>query len=120
MFMIANLIEPPMGKLILNHLIGNKCPEFRDRFLDSYFFKLTFGSDCLELYFWTVAFKTNQKYQSISNQSFKRNLAHMPCLNLTPKLSFESCFRMFIITGYYTKKQTLELLGQLVTLLILI
>ena len=27
MFIITNLIEPPMGKLTLNHLIENSCPE---------------------------------------------------------------------------------------------
>ena len=30
-----------MGKVILNHLIGNNCPEFRNGLLGSYFFKLT-------------------------------------------------------------------------------
>ena len=54
--MITNLIEPRMGKL--NHLFENNCPEFRNGFLDSYFFKLTLESDCLELCFWRVAFKT--------------------------------------------------------------
>ena len=34
-----------MGKLILNHLVGNNCPEFRNGLLDSDFFKLTLGSD---------------------------------------------------------------------------
>ena len=58
MFMITNFIEPRMEKLIFNHLIGNDCPEFQNRLLDSYFFKLTLGSDCLELCFWEVAFKT--------------------------------------------------------------
>ena len=58
MFMIYNLIEPRMRKLILNHLIGNNCPEFHNGLLDSYFFKLTLGSDCLKLYFWRIAFKT--------------------------------------------------------------
>ena len=56
--MITNLIEPRVRKLILKHLIGNIFSEFRNGFLDSYFFKLTLGSDCLELYFWTVAFET--------------------------------------------------------------
>ena len=46
-----------MGKLILNHLIGNNYPEFRNGLLDRYFFKLTLGSDCLELCLWTVTFK---------------------------------------------------------------
>ena len=31
-----------------------------------------------------------EKYQSLSNQSFEHNLVHMPSLNLTLKLSFES------------------------------
>ena len=57
-FMINYLIELPMGKLILNHFIGNNCPEFPDGLLDSYFSKLTLGSDCLKLCFWTVTFKT--------------------------------------------------------------
>ena len=49
MFMITNLIEPRMGKLILNNLIGNNCPEFYNGLLESYFFKLTLESDFLEL-----------------------------------------------------------------------
>ena len=57
MFMITNLIELRMGKLMLNHLIVNNCPELRDGLLD---FKLTLGSDCFELCFWTVAFKAIQ------------------------------------------------------------
>ena len=43
--------------LILNP-IGNNCPEFRNELLDSFFFKLTLGSDCLEFCFRTVTFKT--------------------------------------------------------------
>ena len=56
---------------------------------------VTFGSDCLGLSFWTVAFKTMptlvilQKYQSLSKQSFKHDSAHRSSLNLTPMLSFE-------------------------------
>ena len=45
-----------------------------------------------------------QKYQSLSNQRFKHNLAHTPYLNVTPMLSFEFRFRMFVINVYYTKK----------------
>ena len=41
MFMITNLIKPRIGKLILTHLIGNNCPEFRNGLLDCYFIKLT-------------------------------------------------------------------------------
>lgn len=41
MFMIANLIESPMGELILPHLSGNKCPEFSDGLPDSDFLKMT-------------------------------------------------------------------------------
>ena len=51
MFMITNLIELRREKLILNHLIGNNCPEFPNGLLDSYFFKLNLGSDCSELCF---------------------------------------------------------------------
>ena len=60
--MIINLIKPCMGKLILNHLVGNNRQEFRNGLFDSYFFKLTseveIGKDCLELCFWVVAFNT--------------------------------------------------------------
>ena len=89
MFVITNLIKPWMGKLILNHLIGNNFPEFHIRLLGSYFFKLTLGSDCLELCFWTVDFKT------------------ILILNLTPKLSFKPRFRMLIIIVYYKKSERL-------------
>ena len=87
--MITNLIKPWMGKLILNHLIGNNFPEFHIRLLGSYLFKLTLGSDCLELCFWTVAFKT------------------ILILNLTSKLSFEPRFRVLIIIVYYKKSERL-------------
>ena len=96
--MITNMIELRVGKLTLNHLIGINCPEFRNELLDSYVFKLNLGSDCLELCFWTVTFKTIfdsvilQKYQSLLNQSFKHNSTHMPFLykKLGPGLSSES------------------------------
>ena len=71
MLMIINLIELRMRKLI----IGNNCPEFFSGLLDSYFFKITEGSDFLELCFC---------FQSLSNQSFKHNLAHQSSLSLTP------------------------------------
>ena len=57
MFVNTSLIEPRKGKLILHHLIENNCLEFRNDLLDSYFYKLTLGSDCLKLYFSVVAFK---------------------------------------------------------------
>ena len=95
--MIFNLIETHMGKLILNHLIGNNCPEFRNGLMDSYFFKLTLGIDYLELCFGTVTFKTTLKYNS----------AHILSLNLTPKLNFESRFHMFSIYVYYKKSKRL-------------
>ena len=72
MWMITNLIEPHMGKLILDPVIGNTCQEFRHEFLDSYFFKLTLGSDCLKLYFWIVAFKT------ILTQQYYKNTSRFP------------------------------------------
>ena len=69
MLMITNLIARRIGKLILNHLVGNTCPEFRNGLLDSYFFILSLGRDCLELCFWRVAFKiilTQQYYKNTS------------------------------------------------------
>ena len=56
--MITNLMELRMGKVILNRLTGNNCREFCNGPLDSYFFRLTLGNDCLELCFLAVAFKT--------------------------------------------------------------
>ena len=58
MLMITNSIEPRMGKLILDQLIVTNCSEFHNGLLDSYFFKLSLGSDCLELCSWIVALKT--------------------------------------------------------------
>ena len=74
MFMIPNLIEPRMGKLIHNHLTGNNCPEFRNGLLDCCFFKLTLGSDCLELCFSAVAFKTilTQQYYHGTGRTCKK------------------------------------------------
>ena len=40
-----------VGKLILKNLIGNICAEFHNGLSDSYFFKMTLESDCLELCF---------------------------------------------------------------------
>ena len=40
LFMITNLIELRIGKLILNHFIKNNCPEFPNGILDSYFFQI--------------------------------------------------------------------------------
>ena len=114
MFMVTNLIEPRMGKLISNNLIGNKCPGFRDGLLGSYFFKLTLGSVSMELFFLDSRFQNHpesvilQKYQSLSNQNFKHNSAHMSSLNLTPKPSFEPGFRMFIINNDHTKTKHLQ------------
>ena len=59
MFMITHFIKLHMGKLILNHLIGIDCPKFCSGLLDSYFFRLTLGSDCLELCFWLVGHLQN-------------------------------------------------------------
>ena len=71
MFMITNLIGLRIGKLLLGILIGINWPEFRNRLLDSYFFKLTLGSDCLELCFWAVAFKTILKNTTEIPVAFK-------------------------------------------------
>ena len=57
-----------------------------------------------------------QKYQSLEKQSFKHNLRHMPYLNITPKFYFVPRFRLFIINGYYTKRNSRTLvLGLLVS-----
>ena len=71
MFMITNLIGLGIGKLILANLIGINWPEFRNRLLDSNFFKLTLGSDCLELCFCAVAFKTILKNTTEIPVAFK-------------------------------------------------
>ena len=109
MIMTISLIESHMGKLILNHLIGNDCPKFGVELLDNYFFKLSLGSDSLELWFWTVGFKTilshNDNITKLSGLNKIRRISLS--LNLTPMLSFEPRFRIFIINGYYTKKKTL-------------
>ena len=74
-------------------------------------------SYCLELCFWAIAFKTiltlssTQKYQSLSNESFKQNSAHMTSLNLISRLSFEPRFCMFIINVQYTKSKCLQSLA---------
>ena len=70
--------------------------------------EVTLGSNCLVLSFWTVTFDHPYKYQSLSNQDFKYNSAHMPSLNLTPKLSFEPRFRIFIINDYDRKSKRLQ------------
>ena len=48
-----------------------------------------------------------QNYQSLSNQSFKRNSAHLLSLYLTLTLSFEPSFFTFIINGYYAESKHL-------------
>ena len=85
---------------------------------------LLFQTDFRKWFFWTLfldgCFQKHsdsailQKYQLLSNQSFKHNSAHMPSLNLTCKLSFEPRFCTFIINGSYTKKQMLVVLAILV------
>ena len=46
-----------------------------------------------------------QKYQSLSNKSFKHNPARMLSLNLIPTLPFEPRFRMFIGSTVTTEKE---------------
>ena len=60
----------------VNYLIENLGNPFGNGLLDSYFFKMTLGTDCLKLYFWTVAFKpilTHQYYKNTA-PSMKLNL----------------------------------------------
>ena len=49
-----------------------------------------------------------QKYKSLSNQTFKKNSAYMSSIYLTPMLSCEPRFCVFIINGYYTKSNRLQ------------
>ena len=49
MIMTIKFMELHMGKLMLNHLIGNNCAEFGVGRLDSYFFKLSLEGYSLEL-----------------------------------------------------------------------
>ena len=97
------------------------------KFLSTYFeehlrtapFKLTLESDCLELCFRTAAFKTiltgnitniPVAFKSAVETQFYAYVVFIFKLALL----FESRFRMFIINGYYTKKQTIVVLGLLV------
>ena len=54
-----------------------------------------------------------RKYQPLSNQSFKQNVEHMLSIYLSPVLSCEPTFRMFIFNGYYTKTKRLQSLDSL-------
>ena len=75
--------------------------------------EVTLESDSLVLFFLESRFQNHpdlvilQKYQLLSNKSFKYNLAHVPSLNLTPTLSFEPRFCIFIINGYGRKSKSL-------------
>ena len=53
MLMANNLIELGIWKLILNQLIVRNCVEFCNVFLESFFVKVTLGSDSLKFSFWT-------------------------------------------------------------------
>ena len=64
--------------------------------------EVTLGSDCLGNNPDSVILR---KYQLLSNQRFKHNSTHMSSLNLTPTLSFEPRFCMFIMNGYDRKSK---------------
>ena len=97
MFMITNFIEPYMEKLILNHLIEKNCPCDKKK-LQWPFGQLPFQTNFRKWLFGTLFLDSRfqnhpdslifQKYQSLPNQSFKHNSAHMPSLNLTPNKFF--------------------------------
>ena len=90
MFIITNLIESRVKKLILNHLAGNNYPEFCDGLFQTGFRKWMFGTLFLESRFENYPDSVIlQKSLLLSNQSFKQNSAHIQSLSLTPKLSFE-------------------------------
>ena len=48
-----------------------------------------------------------QKYQSLSNQNFKQNLAHLSSMHLIPTLSCEPRFRVFTVNDYKIKSKCL-------------
>ena len=82
MFMITNLIESCIGKLILHHLFENKCPEFRSGLLlylwtDSYFWYFIIVKICVNFSiigfyfnFWMffVVYRITTKFFSIFNK----------------------------------------------------
>ena len=57
MFMVTNLTELHMWKLIYNGLLGMTVQNSAMDFWTVTFFKMTLGKDCLELCFWGVDFK---------------------------------------------------------------
>ena len=80
--MITYLIEPCVGKLILNHLNGNNCPEFRNELrVWNFVSGQSLSNQC-----WVGNIGKLQKYQSLSNQSFKYNLSIWP-----PSWFFQKC-----------------------------
>ena len=116
------LIEPCMEKLILNHFFLEKLSRVLQwtsgqLFFQNDFRKWLFGTLFLDSHFENLPDSVIlQKYQSLEKQSFKHNLRHMPYLNITPKFYFAPRFRLFIINGYYTKRNSRALvLGLLVT-----
>ena len=76
-------------------------------------FEMILANDCLELCFWTVAFKTILTRYCYKNSSrFQtRTLNTILCICRfyiwLPTLPFGPMFRMFIINGYYTKSKRL-------------
>ena len=115
MFMIINLIESGMRRLIFNNLSSRVPQGVSGQLLfQTGFRKWLFGSLFPDSRFQnhpdTVIL---QKYHSLSNQNFKYNSAHVQSINLTLGLSFELRFLIFIINAYYT---TLVVLGLLISI----
>ena len=99
MIMTINLRESHMGKLMLNHMIGNNCAEFGEGLLVK------------------TILSHNDNITKLSGLNTIRRISLS--LNLTSKLSFEPKFCMFIINGYYTKKQTLVVFRVLVNYILI-
>ena len=99
---IANFLRTPILKSICVRVRLNDFRKslFRTVFLDSRFQN---HPDSAILH----------KCQSLSNQSFKHNSAHISSLNLTSTLSFEPRFRMFIINDYDRKNKRMQSLDSL-------
>ena len=98
------------------------CWEIFEEHLRTAASKLTLGSDCLEL-FLDCRFQNHpdsvilQKYKWLSNQSFKRNSAHMSSLYLTllVLLNLRSICLSLTVTK---KKQTFAVRGLLILIFI--
>ena len=137
--------EAPVRKSLLNKFVGRKACKFikkrpqhrcfpvnivnlRTPILKNICIYGCFWSDFSKRFFRTFFLLSHfqnhpdlvilQKYQPLSNHSFKHNLVYILALNLTAKLFFEPWFCMFIINGYGRKSKRLQSLDFLFNFLV--